>query len=41
MANARGIQDPQGATALETPFLGIERAISGATQRPIRLEGKS
>ena len=41
MADTSGIQEPQGAITLGAPFLWIERAISGATQRPIRLRGKS
>src|SRR5258708_39439590 len=40
MANTSGIQDSQGAITLDAPFLGIERTISGATQRPIWLWGK-
>ena len=40
MANARGIQNPQGAITLGAPFLWIERAISGSTQCPIRLRDK-
>jgi hypothetical protein len=41
MADARGIQDSQRAITLGTPFLGIQRAIGGATQRPIWLQSES
>ena len=41
MANTCGIQDPQGAMAFGPALLGIERVISRATQRPIRLQDKS
>src|SRR5260370_5204963 len=41
MADACGIQDPQGATTLGTPFLGIEWMVGGATQHSIRLWSKS
>ena len=38
MANARGVQHPQGAVAFGAPLLGIEGMIGGTTQRPIWLE---
>ncbi|SRR5579883_1039713 len=41
MADASGIQDAKGAIALRSALLWIERTISGATQRSIRLQGKS
>ena len=41
MADACGIQDPQGAIALGTPFLWIKRMISGATKGVIGLWDKS
>src|SRR5260221_13036021 len=40
MANASGIQDPKRAIALRSSLLGIQRTVSRATQRPIRLQGK-
>ncbi len=40
IANARGIQDPQGAIALRTPLLGIEGVTGRTAERPIRLRGK-
>lgn len=40
MADARGIQDPQGAAALGTSLLGIERMVGRATQGAIGLRGK-
>src|SRR5258708_58411 len=41
MADACGIQDPQGAIMLGTPFLGIQRMVGRTTQRPIGLRNKS
>ena len=41
MTNASGIQDPNGAISLWSALLWIEWMIGGATQRPIRLRGKS
>jgi len=41
MTDARSIKDPKGAVALRPALLWVERAISGATQRPIGLQSKS
>lgn len=41
MADASGIQEPNGAITLGSALLWIKGTISGATQRPIRLQGKS
>jgi hypothetical protein len=41
MADASSIQDPKGAIALGSALLWIEGTISGATQGPIGLQGKS
>jgi hypothetical protein len=41
MADASCIQDPKGAIALGSALLWVEGMISGATQRSIRLQGKS
>lgn len=41
MADARGIQDPQGATTLGTSGLRIQWMVGGATQCSIRLWSKS
>jgi hypothetical protein len=40
MADACGIQDPQGTITLGTPFLWIQRMVGRAGQRPIRLRSK-